>query len=167
MQAYLDKLPGVIETVVGYANGTTEAPTYEEVCSGTTHHAETVHVTYDPKVIGLPLLLAAYLDVIDPTSVNKQGEDEGEQYRTGIWWTDDADEAVVTAALEQAASALGEDAGPRGRAGRQRPGLLARGGVPPEVPGQGPLWLLPRRPGRRRPLCGRAPGGVRPGRAAR
>lgn len=112
MQAYLDKFPGVIETEVGYANGTTEAPTYEEVCSGETHHAETVHVTYDADVISLPLLLTAYLEVIDPTSINKQGEDEGEQYRTGIWWADPADEATVEEVLDAAATALPRNAGP-------------------------------------------------------
>ena len=112
MQAYLDKFPGVVSTEVGYANGTTEAPTYEEVCSGETHHAETVHVTYDPATISLPLLLDAYLEVIDPTSVNKQGEDEGEQYRTGIWWSDAADAPAVEAALADAAAELPAGAGP-------------------------------------------------------
>ena len=112
MQAYLDKFPGVVRTEVGYANGATEAPTYEEVCSGETHHAETVHVTYDPAAISLPLLLAAYLEVIDPTSVNKQGEDEGEQYRTGIWWSDAADAPVVEDALAATASKLPAGAGP-------------------------------------------------------
>ena len=106
MQGYLQKLPGIVETQVGYANGITDSPTYKQVCAGGTHHAETVRVAYDPAIISLSLLLAAYLDAIDPTSVNKQGEDEGEQYRTGIWWTDDADAAVVAASLKAVAAAL-------------------------------------------------------------
>ena len=112
MQGYLEKLPGIVSTKVGYANGTTDAPTYEEVCFGETHHAETVRVAYDPDAIPLPLLLAAYLDAIDPTSVNRQGEDEGEQYRTGVWWEDPADEGPVRAALASVADALPAGSGP-------------------------------------------------------
>lgn len=100
-EAFMKRLPGVVTCEVGYANGngSVDRPTYEQVCSGTTGCAETVRVTYDPRVIPLPLLLEAYLTTIDPTSLNRQGADRGEQYRTGVYWTDPADEPAVHAAL--------------------------------------------------------------------
>ena len=102
-EAFLKRLPGIVGCKVGYANGNGSVPhpNYEQVCSGTTGCAETVHVTYDPHVISLPLLLRAYFTTIDPTSVNRQGGDVGEQYRTGIYWTDPADEESVRGALYQ------------------------------------------------------------------
>ena len=95
MEAYLTKLDGIISTNVGYANGTTKNPTYEEVCKGDTNHAETVQVSYDPKVISLKELLRKYFMVIDPTALNKQAEDIGTQYRTGIYFVDETDAADI------------------------------------------------------------------------
>ena len=80
------EIPGVVETRVGYANGTTANPTYEEVCTGATGHAETVEVRYDPDVVSLVSILKAFFAIIDPTSVNRQGDDCGSQYRTGVYF---------------------------------------------------------------------------------
>lgn len=90
-EKYLASIRGVTQTEVGYANGQTEAPTYEQVCHAGTGHAETVRVTYDPAVAPLGFLLSLYYEAIDPTSVNQQGNDRGAQYRTGIYYTDPAD----------------------------------------------------------------------------
>ena len=88
-QKFFDQFSGVIETEVGYANGNTENPSYYEVCSGS-GHAETVKIVYDPEKISLPQLLEYYFMVIDPTSVNRQGNDVGGQYRTGIYYEDES-----------------------------------------------------------------------------
>jgi peptide methionine sulfoxide reductase msrA/msrB len=103
---YLGLIPGVIRTVVGYANGSTPQPTYEEVCGGRTGHAETVAVTYDSERLDLGDLLALFLDVIDPTSLNQQGNDVGPQYRSGIFYEDPADRAVAEAVLAEAQARL-------------------------------------------------------------
>lgn len=95
MEKYIASVRGVLGTQVGYANGTTENPTYEEVCRRDTGHAETVRVVYDPKTATLDFLLELYYDAIDPVSVNKQGGDTGPQYRTGIYFTDEADRPVI------------------------------------------------------------------------
>ncbi len=79
-EKYIASVRGVLETSVGYANGTTENPTYEDVCRRNTGHAETVRVVYDPKVLPLDFLLSLYYEAIDPTSVNRQGGDIGVQY---------------------------------------------------------------------------------------
>ncbi|MEF2562278.1 MAG: peptide-methionine (S)-S-oxide reductase MsrA, partial [Negativibacillus sp.] len=84
-QKYLDQLQGVLTTEVGFANGNTEAPTYEEVCHNNTGHAETVRVEYDAQQLPLARLLKFYFASINPTSLNRQGEDSGSQYRTGIY----------------------------------------------------------------------------------
>ena len=101
MQRYFDCLGGVVKTEVGYANGNTANPTYEQVKYEHTGHAETVHVTYDPERITLKELLEQYFKVIDPTLVNRQGGDVGVQYRTGIYYTDPADQPVIDAALKE------------------------------------------------------------------
>ena len=95
MQHYLDLVRGVVSTEVGYANSVKPSPSYEEVCTGSTHAAEAVKVDYDPSVLPLAKLLEIFFKAIDPFSVNKQGGDEGLQYRTGIYYTsaDDAHEA--------------------------------------------------------------------------
>lgn len=98
-QKYFDRLAGVIETEVGYANGPTANPSYEEV-KRHAGHAETVRVVYDADALPLEKLLDAYFAVIDPTAVNRQGEDEGIQYRTGIYRVDEADAPVIDAALD-------------------------------------------------------------------
>ena len=98
-QKYFDLMDGVIETEVGYANGPTENPSYEDV-KHDSGHAETVRVVYDPDALPLDQLLSAYFRVIDPTSVNKQGGDAGIQYRTGIYYIDEEDAAVSKAALD-------------------------------------------------------------------
>jgi peptide methionine sulfoxide reductase msrA/msrB len=101
VEKYVGLIPGVVRTRVGYANGLTERPTYEAVCSQTTGHAETVEVTYDADRLALDDLLFLFFEVIDPTSLNRQGNDHGTQYRTGIFWTDPADQAVAEAALAE------------------------------------------------------------------
>ena len=98
-QKYFDLMDGVLKTEVGYANGPTANPSYEEV-KRHAGHAETVRVVYDPERLPLRTLLEAYFRVIDPTSVNRQGGDEGIQYRTGIYYTDAADRPVARAALD-------------------------------------------------------------------
>ncbi|MBR1559884.1 MAG: peptide-methionine (S)-S-oxide reductase MsrA [Clostridia bacterium] len=97
-QKYFDLQKDVLRTQVGYANGPMENPSYEQV-KAHAGHAETVRVTYDADALPLEKLLEAYFKVIDPVSVNRQGEDEGVQYRTGIYYQDPADRAVAEAAL--------------------------------------------------------------------
>lgn len=98
-QRYFDCLPGVVRTQVGYANGSTAAPTYEQVKYEHTGHAETVQVVFDPDVIPLPELLEQFYKVIDPLAVNRQGEDVGVQYRTGVYYADPAQRPAVEASL--------------------------------------------------------------------
>lgn len=100
-EKYLQNLDGVIETEVGYANGTTRNPSYEDVCHKNTGHAETVKVMYDDAKIGLSFLLDMYYDVINPISVNRQGGDTGTQYRTGIYYTDQSDLPCITTSIEK------------------------------------------------------------------
>lgn len=87
MQKFFDQFEGVLSTQVGYANGPDQAPTYAQVCRDS-GHAETVRVDYDEAVLSLGKLLDLYFLVIDPLSLNRQGEDEGIQYRTGVYYTD-------------------------------------------------------------------------------
>lgn len=93
-QKFFDQFDGVLETVVGYANGRTEHPSYEDVCYRDTGHAETVKVVYDEEKLPVKQLLRYYFMTIDPTSLNRQGNDIGTQYRTGIYYDpEDPDKA--------------------------------------------------------------------------
>lgn len=99
---YFKQVDGVVETEVGYANGKVDNPTYQMVCSDSTGFAETVHVVYNPEKVSLRFLLNLYFMSIDPLSYNQQGFDRGSQYRTGIYYTDDADlEEINTAYAEE------------------------------------------------------------------
>ncbi len=100
---FFQQIRGVVGTEVGYANGKTQNPTYEEVVSHTTGFAETVKVKYDPDQVDLKLLIDLYFKTIDPTSLNQQGNDRGDQYRTGIYYTDKADEALVKGEVQKLA----------------------------------------------------------------
>lgn len=97
---FLKQIRGVELTEVGYANGNIANPSYEQVCSGNTNFAETVKVVYNPKEVGLPLLIDLYFKTIDPTSVNRQGNDRGSQYRTGIYYTNKDDLPVIQSAVQ-------------------------------------------------------------------
>lgn len=88
---------GVVKTLAGYANSIVPNPTYEQVCTGRTGAAETVEVEYDDMEVGLTELLSIYFRSIDPTTVDRQGNDTGTQYRTGIYYVDDADLPVIEA----------------------------------------------------------------------
>ncbi|MDO4696322.1 MAG: bifunctional peptide-methionine (S)-S-oxide reductase MsrA/peptide-methionine (R)-S-oxide reductase MsrB [Neisseria sp.] len=101
LEAYFQRIDGVIDAVSGYANGKTERPSYEDVVYRNTGHAETVKVVYDADKLSLDDILQYYFRVIDPTSLNKQGNDRGTQYRTGIYHTDPAEKAVAEAALNK------------------------------------------------------------------
>jgi peptide methionine sulfoxide reductase msrA/msrB len=98
---YLQQIRGVDATEVGYANGHTDNPTYKEVCTDKTGFAETVHVRYDPAILSLRLLTQLYFKAIDPTSLNCQGGDIGTQYRTGIFFDNPADEAVIRLIMDE------------------------------------------------------------------
>lgn len=101
LEKYLGGIGGVTDTLVGYANGSTESPRYEEVCTGTTGHAETVRVQYDEVALPLPALLDLFFQAIDPTAVNRQGPDRGTQYRTGIYFTAPEDAPLIEQALDK------------------------------------------------------------------
>lgn len=101
VEAYFQRIKGVADAVSGYANGHTANPSYEDVVHRNSGHAETVRVTYDADVLSLDQILQYYFRVVDPTSLNRQGNDSGTQYRTGIYYTDPAEKAVIAAALKR------------------------------------------------------------------
>lgn len=100
-EKYLSQINGIVETEVGYANGNTEHPTYEQVCRKNTGHAEAVKVIYDPFKINLTLILDLYYDTINPTTINRQGGDVGSQYRTRIYYTDISDKETILKSLNE------------------------------------------------------------------
>lgn len=100
---FFKQIQGVISTETGFANGHTEHPTYKEVYTDTTGYAETVKVEYDADVADLRFLLELYFKAIDPTSLNKQGEDEGTRYRTGIYYTDCGDLPIIQQVFNEVA----------------------------------------------------------------
>ena len=107
VEEYFSYIPGVVDAVSGYANGSAEDPSYEDVCRGDTGHAETVRVTYDPRIISLSSLVEQLFAIIDPLSVNRQGNDVGEQYRTGVYYTDETDLAQIQEAFASQEQRLG------------------------------------------------------------
>lgn len=106
-QHLIKQLYGVIATETGYANGEGEHPSYEEVYTDRTGFAETVRVAYDPEKITLERLLHLYFRSIDPTAHNRQGEDVGTRYRTGIYYTDASDLCTIRACYAEVETAYG------------------------------------------------------------
>ncbi len=100
VEEYMSRIEGVIETKVGYANGFKESPTYEEVCTGTTGHAEACHIVFDECIISLEKLLFRFWNIIEPTWLNRQGGDIGHQYRTGIYYMDEKDIPIIESTLK-------------------------------------------------------------------
>lgn len=107
LQKFFDQFGGVIRTEVGYANGPDKAPSYQEVCRNS-GHAETVRVDYDDKEMDLKELLDYYFMVIDPLSVNRQGNDIGIQYRTGIYYMDEGQLPAIRIVYERQQAELGK-----------------------------------------------------------
>ncbi len=105
-ESVFDAVRGVVDVESGYCNGSVLNPTYEEVCTGTTGHAEAVKVVFDPAVIDLQQILHIFFATHDPTTLNRQGHDVGTQYRSGIFWTEPA-QADVARAVIQALNADG------------------------------------------------------------
>ncbi|MBQ3156471.1 MAG: peptide-methionine (S)-S-oxide reductase MsrA [Clostridia bacterium] len=99
VEKFLSNILGVLETEVGFANGHVDAPAYVQVKQGDTGHAETVRTVYDADQLPLDKLLRLFFRIIDPTSFEKQGEDVGNQYRTGVYWVEPEDEAVIRTEL--------------------------------------------------------------------
>lgn len=95
VEAYISRLLGVAKTTVGYANGNTENPTYDEVCLENTNHVECVKVDYDNNILPLKKLLEEFFKIINPLTINKQGNDVGVQYRTGIYYRNETDKRII------------------------------------------------------------------------
>jgi peptide-methionine (S)-S-oxide reductase len=101
VEEFFSRIKGIVATKVGYANGHKENPTYEEVCRNNTGHAEACLVEYDPEQISLANLLYRFWSIIDPTLVDQQGPDIGNQYRTGIYYLDEADLPTIIESRDQ------------------------------------------------------------------
>ena len=106
-QKFFSLVKGVTFTEVGFANGFTENPTYKEVYTDQTGYAETVHLQYDTDIVAEERLTDLFLQAIDPLSLNKQGEDEGTRYRTGVYYVSEDQVPGIRAALDRTAAALG------------------------------------------------------------
>lgn len=96
LERILSALPGVIATRVGYMGGQVPNPNYALVCTGTTGHAETVKIMFDPEKTSVEQIVAKFFENHDPTQVNRQGNDVGTQYRSAVWATSDADIDMIT-----------------------------------------------------------------------
>jgi len=101
VQFYFDQVPGVKETLVGYTGGHTEKPTYEDVCSHTTGHAEAVKITFDTSEVTYETLLKQFFKMHDPTQLNRQGPDVGDSYRTAIFYTSDKQKELAEKVKEE------------------------------------------------------------------
>jgi peptide-methionine (S)-S-oxide reductase len=104
LELAFQRVPGVIDTSVGYTQGDVERPTYSEACSGSTGHTEAVQVFYDPKEVGYRSLLETFFGRTNPTTVNGQGNDFGTQYRTGVYTHTPEQKAEATAFMAELAS---------------------------------------------------------------
>lgn len=101
VQAYFKRVKGVKHTVVGYSGGWKENPTYEEVCTGKTGHAEVVLITFDPKIINLERLLRHFFKIHDPSTKDRQGNDIGPQYRSAIYYFDEVQREIIERVIEE------------------------------------------------------------------
>ncbi|MBS4538886.1 peptide-methionine (S)-S-oxide reductase MsrA [Clostridium sp. D2Q-11] len=95
VEEYMSRIDGVLDIKVGYANGKIEDPSYEQVCTGLTGHAEACYIEYDENIIQLSQLLDKFWNIINPTIENRQGPDRGTQYRTGIYFIDKQDKDTI------------------------------------------------------------------------
>lgn len=102
IEAVFERVQGVLAVQSGYSNGQVVDPSYAQVCEGDTGHAEVVRVSFDADLIGLREVLEVFFHVHDPTTPNRQGNDIGPQYRSGIYWRDEAQRPVVEAVLAEA-----------------------------------------------------------------
>ena len=102
-EAVFERVRGIIQVQSGYCNGTALQPTYEQVCSGRTGHNEVVRLTFDPAVISVQQILEIFFAIHDPTTLNRQGNDVGTQYRSGIYFHTPQQQQVAQAMLEQLA----------------------------------------------------------------
>ncbi len=107
-EAIFDRLKGVISVMPGYAGGWKENPTYEEVCSGKTGHAEAIQITFDPEVISYEKLLEIFFHLHDPTQLNRQGNDVGMQYRSAIFYHNEKQKKTAEKAMAKIAKAVTE-----------------------------------------------------------
>ena len=103
-EAVFQQLPGVLSVTSGYMGGATVDPTYEQICEGNTGHAEVSRIVFDPTKTNLDELLAAFWQMHDPTTLNRQGNDVGTQYRSAVFYHDDQQRAIVEASKDAAAS---------------------------------------------------------------
>ena len=101
VQYYFDEVPGVVSTEVGYIGGHTDNPTYEQVCSHTTGHAEGVKVDFDPAKVSYETLLKQFFRMHDPTQLNRQGPDVGDNYRSAIFYEDEAQKTQAQKIIDQ------------------------------------------------------------------
>jgi peptide-methionine (S)-S-oxide reductase len=107
VEAVFEQVRGVIDVQSGYANGQAIEPSYEQVCTGKTGHAEVVRVRFDPELLPLADVLAIFFATHDPTALNRQGNDVGTQYRSGIYWHDESQLPVIERVRAEADAALG------------------------------------------------------------
>jgi peptide-methionine (S)-S-oxide reductase len=107
LEAVFTRLRGVLSVESGYSNGQGSAPSYEQVCSGTTGHVEVVQLRFDPQQVSLEEILRVFFHVHDPTTLNRQGADIGSQYRSGIYYSDEIQHAVARKVLGEAQQAHG------------------------------------------------------------
>jgi peptide-methionine (S)-S-oxide reductase len=107
VEAVFEQVRGVVDVQSGYSNGHAPSPTYEDVCTGTTGHAEVVRVRFDPAQISLAEILQVFFATHDPTTRNRQGADVGPQYRSGIYWTDESQREAIAPVLDEANAETG------------------------------------------------------------
>lgn len=98
-EAVFDQIPGVLRADSGYTGGQTDNPTYEEVCTGRTGHAEALEIEFDPRQVSFEQILAIFWEAHDPTQLNRQGNDVGTQYRSAIFYHNDAQRAAAEASI--------------------------------------------------------------------
>ena len=108
MEAVFQRLPGIIHSVSGYSGGKTENPTYEQICSHGSGHAEVIQVEFDPAVINYDKVLEVFFESHDPTTLNRQGADEGDQYRSVIFYHDEAQQKAAASAKIAAQAQYGD-----------------------------------------------------------